>query len=368
MLDRPLPLDSARGAALYARRHPLPPGRVPPHGGVRHRIQCPHPRRARRGSAPVLAHPERYRSCSPEAVAHWRELGADAGGRHHAPRGPGPRPAGPGLAAAGWRTSSPRTTMATTGPRGRRRLPRAQDGASRRTCSPAEPGAILADGPLLAGAPLGDRGAGCRSSATFSRAANERAAGTRRACRLAIARASQALGPRVAALAPRYAAALRAGGTSSSPATAAARPTPSTSPPNTWSASREPPRPCRHRAHHRHLASHRRRQRPGLRADVRPADRSAGPPGRSPGAAQHQRREPQPARRGAGGAGAVRGVVAFLGRGGGPLAAEVDEAIVIPSEDTSRIQELHLALEHLIVEAVEEELGADDLPSPDSGR
>jgi hypothetical protein len=29
----------------------------------------------------------------------------------------------------------------------------------------------------------------------------------------------------------------------------------------------------------------------------------------------------------------------------------------VPSDDTSRIQEIHLALEHLIVEAVEEELG-----------
>jgi len=50
-------------------------------------------------------------------------------------------------------------------------------------------------------------------------------------------------------------------------------------------------------------------------------------------------------------------VVAFLGRGGGPLKDLADVAIVVPSEDTSRIQELHLALEHLIVEAVEEELG-----------
>jgi D-sedoheptulose 7-phosphate isomerase len=50
------------------------------------------------------------------------------------------------------------------------------------------------------------------------------------------------------------------------------------------------------------------------------------------------------------------GTAAFLGRGGGPLAAEVDEAIVIDSEDTSRIQLLHLALEHLIVELVEDEL------------
>ena len=50
------------------------------------------------------------------------------------------------------------------------------------------------------------------------------------------------------------------------------------------------------------------------------------------------------------------GTAAFLGRDGGPLAAEVDEAIVIDSEDTSRIQLLHLALEHLIVELVEDEL------------
>jgi len=50
------------------------------------------------------------------------------------------------------------------------------------------------------------------------------------------------------------------------------------------------------------------------------------------------------------------GTAAFLGRGGGLLAAEVDDAIVVGSDDTSRIQLLHLALEHLIVELVEDEL------------
>jgi D-sedoheptulose 7-phosphate isomerase len=50
------------------------------------------------------------------------------------------------------------------------------------------------------------------------------------------------------------------------------------------------------------------------------------------------------------------GTAAFLGRGGGPLAAEVDDAIVVASDDTSRIQLLHLALEHMIVELVEAEL------------
>ncbi len=50
------------------------------------------------------------------------------------------------------------------------------------------------------------------------------------------------------------------------------------------------------------------------------------------------------------------GTVAFLGRGGGALAGLVDEAVVVPSDDTGRIQVIHLALEHLIVELVEEEL------------
>jgi D-sedoheptulose 7-phosphate isomerase len=49
-------------------------------------------------------------------------------------------------------------------------------------------------------------------------------------------------------------------------------------------------------------------------------------------------------------------VVAFLGRGGGALRPLADEAIVVPSDTVSRIQEMHLALEHLIVEVVEENL------------
>jgi D-sedoheptulose 7-phosphate isomerase len=44
--------------------------------------------------------------------------------------------------------------------------------------------------------------------------------------------------------------------------------------------------------------------------------------------------------------------VAFTGRGGA-LATEVDEAVIVPSSETSLIQVLHLALEHLVVELVE---------------
>jgi D-sedoheptulose 7-phosphate isomerase len=51
-------------------------------------------------------------------------------------------------------------------------------------------------------------------------------------------------------------------------------------------------------------------------------------------------------------------VVAFLGKGGGELAGLANRAVVIASSDTSEIQVLHLALEHLIVELVESELFA----------
>ena len=47
-------------------------------------------------------------------------------------------------------------------------------------------------------------------------------------------------------------------------------------------------------------------------------------------------------------------VVALLGKGGGPLLSEVDHALVIPCDDTARIQEMHLAIEHLVCEIVED--------------
>jgi len=48
--------------------------------------------------------------------------------------------------------------------------------------------------------------------------------------------------------------------------------------------------------------------------------------------------------------------VAFLGKGGGALAGLVNQAVVIPSDQTSIIQLIQLALQHLIVESVEAEL------------
>ena len=50
------------------------------------------------------------------------------------------------------------------------------------------------------------------------------------------------------------------------------------------------------------------------------------------------------------------GTVAFLGKDGGPLATMVDVAVVVPSDQTSLIQVIHLALQHFLVEMVEAEL------------
>lgn len=47
-------------------------------------------------------------------------------------------------------------------------------------------------------------------------------------------------------------------------------------------------------------------------------------------------------------------VVAFLGRGGGRLAGLSDMTFVVPSEDIARIQEIHLAAEHIIVSLLED--------------
>jgi len=65
--------------------------------------------------------------------------------------------------------------------------------------------------------------------------------------------------------------------------------------------------------------------------------------------------------------------VALLGRGGGPLAGEVDIPIVVPHATTSdRIQEVHLVILHAVIEAVERrlfpEIYADPQTDPDDAR
>lgn len=48
--------------------------------------------------------------------------------------------------------------------------------------------------------------------------------------------------------------------------------------------------------------------------------------------------------------------VALLGQGGGEVRTLVDYALVVPSDDRSRIQEMHLAIQHIVCELVELEL------------
>ena len=50
--------------------------------------------------------------------------------------------------------------------------------------------------------------------------------------------------------------------------------------------------------------------------------------------------------------------IGLTGRRGGKLAPAVDVAIVVPSDDTQRIQEAHIAVGHVLCELVEEELFA----------
>ncbi|HWC73515.1 MAG TPA: SIS domain-containing protein [Gemmatimonadales bacterium] len=49
-------------------------------------------------------------------------------------------------------------------------------------------------------------------------------------------------------------------------------------------------------------------------------------------------------------------VVAFIGKRGGQLKELADESLVIPADDTARIQEMHLAIEHVICDLVEDRL------------
>ena len=48
--------------------------------------------------------------------------------------------------------------------------------------------------------------------------------------------------------------------------------------------------------------------------------------------------------------------IAWTGRGGGKLASRVELALVVPSDDTQRIQESHIAIGHALAELVDDAL------------
>ncbi len=49
--------------------------------------------------------------------------------------------------------------------------------------------------------------------------------------------------------------------------------------------------------------------------------------------------------------------IGLLGKGGGQASEIVDHAIIIPSQSTARIQEMHITIGHILCELIEEGLG-----------
>ncbi len=49
-------------------------------------------------------------------------------------------------------------------------------------------------------------------------------------------------------------------------------------------------------------------------------------------------------------------VVGLLGSGGGKIAAECDRSTIVPSRETARVQEAHIAIGHIWIDAIEEKL------------
>ncbi|MDL1863024.1 D-sedoheptulose 7-phosphate isomerase [Betaproteobacteria bacterium PRO7] len=58
--------------------------------------------------------------------------------------------------------------------------------------------------------------------------------------------------------------------------------------------------------------------------------------------------------------------VGFLGRDGGKLAPLVDLPIVVPSDETARIQEAHIFLGHVMCALIEKELGVGGWDNPEN--
>jgi len=50
------------------------------------------------------------------------------------------------------------------------------------------------------------------------------------------------------------------------------------------------------------------------------------------------------------------GTIGLLGAGGGKVGAMVDLALIVPSDETQRIQEVHIAASHIICQLIEDEL------------
>jgi D-sedoheptulose 7-phosphate isomerase len=57
------------------------------------------------------------------------------------------------------------------------------------------------------------------------------------------------------------------------------------------------------------------------------------------------------------------GVIGLLGKTGGPVKPLCDDALVVPADDSGRIQEIHIKIVHLVIDAVERQLFPAGLPT-----
>ena len=110
------------------------------------------------------------------------------------------------------------------------------------------------------------------------------------------------------------------------------------------------------RAHHRHVAPHRHRQRSGLRPGFARQIEALARPGDLLDHSLHERRLAQRAACGRVGAACGSEGSRVFARDGGALRTLADLTIVIPTQRTDRAQELHMCIEHAICELIEREL------------
>ena len=52
----------------------------------------------------------------------------------------------------------------------------------------------------------------------------------------------------------------------------------------------------------------------------------------------------------------LRSLSGLAGRGGGRMVGAAEPLLIVPSDDTARIQEMHITLGHMLCGALEEEL------------
>jgi D-sedoheptulose 7-phosphate isomerase len=62
--------------------------------------------------------------------------------------------------------------------------------------------------------------------------------------------------------------------------------------------------------------------------------------------------------------GKLMGTIALLGKGGGHINGLADAELIVPSQDSARIQEVHMLVLHILVETIEREMFPENYAKP----